>query len=147
MLAAQAWHCFVARDLLGDDAVGCDSACSSCRYFKAVVKPIGASLEMDAQACAVSRGGVLLGANSQLCALLQRPQAEVVGFAWSDLAAVEDLQPLLVSEQDPSSVAATRVRRLEGHLVRKRGGQMPVAFMVAPFARMWGALLVRVEAR
>ncbi len=147
VLATQAWHCFVAREQLGDAAVGCDVPCSGCRYFKTVIKSLGASLELDAQACAVSRGGVLLGANSQLCTMLQRSQSDVVGLAWRDLALVEDLRPLLISEQDPSSMAATRIRRVEGQLLRKRSGQMAVAYMVAPFPRMWGAVLVRVEAR
>ncbi len=144
VLASQAWHCFVARDHLGDAAVGCDAPCAACRYFKSVIRPIGASLELDATACAVSRGGVILGANSQLASLLQRSQAELVGMSWRDLVQMDNLAPLLVSTQDPTSVAATRIRRAEGSLVRSRDSQAAV-FLVAPFPRMWGALLVRVE--
>ena len=145
VLAMQAWHCFAARALSGDAAVGCDVPCSSCRYYKTVVRPIGASLELDATACAVSRGGILLGANSQLGALLQRSPSELVGQAWSSLVQLDPLDPLLFSSQDPSSVAATRIRRAEGLLVRKRGLSQPAVFMVAPFPRMWGALMARIE--
>ena len=145
VLATQSWHCFTARARLGEAAVGCDVACSACRYYKTVVRPIGASLELDATACAVSRGGVILGANSQLGALLQRAPSELVGAAWSDLVELEPLDALLYSSQDPSSVAATRIRRVEGRLVRKRGLSQPAVFMVAPFPRMWGALMVRIE--
>jgi excisionase family DNA binding protein len=145
VLASQAWHCFVARARLGDAAVGCDSPCASCKYFKAVVKPIGASLELDATACAVSRGGVLLGANSQLGALLQRAPGDLLGLSWTELAEVDPIEPLLFSSQDPASVAATRIRRIEGQLIRKRGSSQPAVFMVAPFPRMWGALMVRIE--
>jgi excisionase family DNA binding protein len=145
VLASQAWHCFVARARLGDAAVGCDSACASCKYFKTVIKPIGASLELDATACAVSRGGVVLGANSQLGALLQRSPSDLLGLSWSELVDVDPFEPLLFSSQDPSSVAATRIRRVEGRLLRKRGPDQGAVFMVAPFPRMWGALMVRVE--
>ncbi len=145
VLASQAWHCFVARARHGDDAVGCDSPCSSCRYFKTVVRPIGASLELDATACAVSRGGIILGANSQLGALVQRSPSDLVGQAWSHLVQLDPMDPLLFSSQDPSSVAATRIRRAEGQLVRKRGLAQSAVFLVAPFPRMWGALMVRIE--
>jgi excisionase family DNA binding protein len=145
VLATQAWHCFVARERHGDAAVGCDTPCSGCRYFKSVVRPIGASLELDATACAVSRGGVILGANSQLGALLQRSPADLVGVSWSELAELDDPSALLTSSQDPASVAATRIRRVEGALVRRRGDAHPAVFMVAPFPRMWGALMVRIE--
>ncbi len=145
VLASQAWHCFVARSLHGDAAVGCDSPCSSCKYYKTVVRPIGASLELDATACAVSRGGVLLGANSQLGALLQRSPADLVGLSWTDLVELEAFEPLLFSAQDPSSVAATRIQRVEGRIVRKRGTSQAAVFMVAPFPRMWGAVMVRIE--
>lgn len=145
VLATQAWHCFVARARHGGEAVGCDTPCSACRYFKTVIKPIGASLELDATACAVSRGGVLLGANSQLGALLQRSPSDLVGTAWRELVDLDELGPLLTSSQDPSSVAATRIRRIEGSLVRKRGSAQPAVFMVAPFPRLWGALMVRIE--
>jgi excisionase family DNA binding protein len=145
VLATQSWQCFVARELHGGQSVGCDVPCASCRYFKSIIRPIGASLELDANACAVSRGGVLLGANSQLGALLQRTPTELVGLAWRDLAQLDDFSPLLRSAQDPASVAATRIRRVEGALVRKRGSAQPAVFMVAPFPRMWGALMVRVE--
>jgi len=145
VLASQAWHCFVARARHGDAAVGCDSTCSACRYYKTVVRPIGASLELDATACAVSRGGIILGANSQLGALLQRSPSDLVGQSWTDLAELESFDPLLFSTQDASSVAATRIRRVEGKLVRKRGQSQSAVFMVAPFPRMWGAVMVRVE--
>jgi len=145
VLASQSWHCFVARARHGDAAVGCDSSCSSCRYYKTVVRPIGASLELDATACAVSRGGIILGANSQLGALLQRSPSDLVGHSWTDLVEIESFDPLLFSAQDPSSVAATRIRRVEGSLVRKRGQTQSAVFMVAPFPRMWGAVMVRVE--
>ena len=42
-------------------------------------------------------------------------------------------------------MAATRIRRVEGALVRKRGDAQPAVFLVAPFPRMWGAVMVRVE--
>lgn len=145
VLSTQAWHCFVARELWGEHSVGCDTPCAACRFFKTVIRPLGASLELDATACAVCRGGVILGANSQLGALLQRTPTELVGLTWRELAQLDDYDPLLLSEQDPSSMAGTRIRRVEGALVRKRGVPVPAVFLVAPFPRMWGALLVRVE--
>jgi excisionase family DNA binding protein len=145
VLATQSLHCFVARRLLGEGAVGCGEPCSSCRYLKAVIRPLGASLELDAEACAVSRGGVLLGANSQLCALLQRTQTEVIGLRWAEAARVPDPLPLLASDHDPSSASAIRIQRLEGHLLRREGAALPASFLLAPFPRLLGALLVRVE--
>lgn len=146
VLAAQALHCFTARRLLGEAAVGCPEPCTTCRYFKAVIRPLGASLELDAEACAVSRGGVLLGANSQLAALVQRTPVEVVGLHWSEICRVSDPRPLLAADHDPSSASAMRILRLEGVLLR-RGGAVPVGFLLAPFPRLLGALLVRVETR
>jgi hypothetical protein len=125
--------------------VGCGEPCSACRYLKAVIRPLGASLELDSEACAVSRGGVLLGANSQLCALLHRAQGEVIGLRWGDLARVADATPLLAADHDPSSASAIRIQRLEGHLLRRDAAALPVGFLMAPFPRLLGALLVRVE--
>lgn len=146
VLVTQSLHCFMARRLLGDAAVGCPEPCGSCRYLKAVIRPLGASLELDAEACAVSRGGVLLGANSQLCALLQRSPSEVVGLHWSEICRVADPLPLMASDHDPSSSSAIRIQRLEGVLLRRGSAVLQVSFLLAPFPRLLGALMVRVEA-
>jgi excisionase family DNA binding protein len=145
-LALQALHCFALRSRLGDAAVGCGEACGACRYMKAVIRPLGTSLELDAQACAVSRGGVLLGANSQLGALLQRGPVELVGLHWNELARLPDQGLLLECDHDPASAAALRIQSAEGVLLRRHGGELRASFQLAPFARLLGAVLVRVEA-
>jgi hypothetical protein len=90
---------------------------------------------------------VLLGANSQLAALVQRGQAEIPGLHWGDLCRVSDPLPLLAADHDPSSSSAVRILRLEGVLLRRGSGGLPASFLLAPFPRLLGALLVRVEPR
>jgi len=144
VLAAQAWHCFVARKQLGEGMLGCGCSCAQCKYYRQVILPLGTSLELDSQACAVSRGGVLLGANSQFAALLRRSQPELVGVSWTELVEADDPTLLFAVAHDLAGGEAARPRRGQAILLRKDGGRLDAELRVAPYLRLWGALMVRV---
>jgi excisionase family DNA binding protein len=139
----QTVHCFVLRDEVGHDPIGCTVSCSSCEHLIEIYQQISFWLEIEEQPATVARGGSILGANLALRQLVGMTDRDVLGMPWMQFIDPADY-PTLVSKgaeirANPSLTEMT----MEAHLLHQDGTRIRTHVSFTWFRRIWGSYFLR----
>ncbi len=144
---AHAAHCFVMRLEIDPGALRCEVPCEECSFFLSTYEGIGQELEFDRVACAVSRGGVVIGVNSAFRDLLGLGEERVVGRPWLDFVAPGDRDGLGRWAQQVGTRSGDAVSRIDTRMAQRDGGTVPVTLETTGFPRIAGSLVTRFHPR